>query len=258
MKIENLRVLKVGGSVITDKTKRCTFNKERTVAIAKSLKTISGPMIIAHGTGSFGKPVAKDYDYMDGLVDVEKKEAIIKVEMLLSQLESLFIENFAKEGLPVIGVHPMALFYAEGNKIYPKNNLDIIVDLLERGLIPVLSGEFIIDKNGGYTVISSDVIAAELAVKLQAKQLVYAVDTPGVYRFLENGEKEVIKEFRAKDKVYLRKVPGDVSGGMLFKVEMGLYASENGVQTAILSGGDPNIVKEALESNIITGTKIIA
>jgi len=59
-------IIKLGGSVITDKTKENTFKKDLMDKLAEKIKTADKELILIHGAGSFGHILAKKYDLNQG------------------------------------------------------------------------------------------------------------------------------------------------------------------------------------------------
>ena len=54
-------IIKLGGSVITDKTKECTFKQKTMDSLSEQIKKSNKDTIIIHGAGSFGHILAKKY-----------------------------------------------------------------------------------------------------------------------------------------------------------------------------------------------------
>ena len=59
-------VIKLGGSVITDKSMQNTFNEEVTFRLVSEIKDSQKQVIVVHGAGSFGHILAKKYDLHKG------------------------------------------------------------------------------------------------------------------------------------------------------------------------------------------------
>jgi isopentenyl phosphate kinase len=59
--------IKLGGSVITDKSTPYTARRETIRAIARTLQKIKKPLLITHGVGSFAHTSAKKYGGNNGL-----------------------------------------------------------------------------------------------------------------------------------------------------------------------------------------------
>ena len=63
-----MRLVKLGGSVITDKARPLVFRAQVTRRLARELApSVSEGLIVVHGAGSFGHVRAAEYDLANGL-----------------------------------------------------------------------------------------------------------------------------------------------------------------------------------------------
>ncbi|EPG65822.1 acetylglutamate kinase [Leptospira wolffii] len=112
----------------------------------------------------------------------------------------------------------------------------VILSLQEKGFIPVISP--VAESAQGESLnINADTFAGELAGALKAEKLILLTDTSGI---LIDG-KLVTGLNRALVKDYIRK--GDITGGMIPKVECCLSAIDQGVRrTHIIDGRVPHSI----------------
>ena len=251
---EAVQVIKIGGSIITSKDGDCDFNHAQTNIVGNSLASFKGSLVIVHGTGSFGKPPARNFGYLDGFLSIDRKDVVVRVENLLRTLRLKVLETFIQCGLPVFGVHVRELFHSDGSQVYLSTTKPI-TDLLERGLIPVISGGFVIDRSGGFRVYSSDRIATELAKTLQASRLIFATDQPGVYS--TTAEPVLLDQFYADDLCHIAENYDDVSNGMKGKLDAAIAAANAGLHTVITDGRSPENILNFLKGKPARGTRII-
>ena len=54
-------IIKLGGSIITDKTDYRKFNKDVVARLCKEIKESGQKVIIVHGAGSFGHIISKRF-----------------------------------------------------------------------------------------------------------------------------------------------------------------------------------------------------
>ena len=192
-----MKILKIGGSLITDKK---AFEVVREEMIEKIAKQIFGDVIIVHGAGSFGHPHVKRY----GLT----VEGISKTHLACLRLNNIVCSKLEKAGLHPIPIHPLEFFL---NPDY-----DFLKDLISMGFTPVLHGDIVY--HGGFRVMSGDEIVRVLAENLGgAERVGFACDTAVII----NGEivrvispqnfDAIIKKIGVSDKE-------DVTGGMKGKV----------------------------------------
>ncbi|MFQ6130038.1 MAG: kinase, partial [Candidatus Hadarchaeaceae archaeon] len=59
-------IVKFGGSVITDKRRRFAVKQATLRRLARELAAAKGPLVLVHGGGSFGHPMASKYKIAEG------------------------------------------------------------------------------------------------------------------------------------------------------------------------------------------------
>ena len=104
--------------------------------------------------------------------------------------------------------------------------------------------------NGGTYNVNADTFAGAIAGALKAKRLLLLTDVPGVL----DKSKKLIKQLSADDARALI-ADGTIAGGMIPKVETGIYALEAGVEgVVILDGKVPHAVLLELLTDHGAGT----
>ena len=74
-------IIKLGGSAITDKSKKYSYKKEIMSRLSTEIKKSNKEIILIHGAGSFGHILAEEYDLNSGY----KNDKHFKVSHLLMQ-----------------------------------------------------------------------------------------------------------------------------------------------------------------------------
>ncbi len=261
MKTKRLVLLKLGGSLITDKNRPFTAKREVIIRLGKEIKSamskFAGKLIIAHGSGSFGHPVAEKYKIADGIKQRNSIKGIPWVADAAVRINRIVMEDLLKAELPVMSFAPSSLVIA--NNRQPANNfVGPISQSLKWGLIPVLYGDIVFDQKRGWCIFSSEKILGILARAFLKSfthiKVFYGGDTDGVYD--ENGK--TIKVITPESFVKLRrKIKGstaaDVTGGMLHKVREAVnLASDIGLETLIFSGKVKGRLERALKGEHVS------
>ena len=65
-------IVKLGGSVITDKSRENSFKQEIANRLSREIKNANKKSIIIHGAGSFGHILAKKYNLDQGFKSDEQ------------------------------------------------------------------------------------------------------------------------------------------------------------------------------------------
>lgn len=222
---KNLILIKLGGSIITDKNKPFTARPSviRRLAqkIKREFKLSANHLIIGHGGGSFPHVPAAKYRIQEGLISKESVWGFAETADAAVQINRIVIGEFLRLKLPVASFAPLSFIY--GGKII----FEHIQKALDIGIIPVVYGDVIMNEKKGFEIYSGekilDVLAKKLSKNYRKTKIIYYTDTAGVYG--EDGQ--TIPLITLKNFPAIRKFLGgsgamDVTGGMLHKVEESL------------------------------------
>jgi glutamate 5-kinase len=252
-------VLKIGGSLITDKTQESVFQPVVARRLAEEIAAPRQPVLVVHGAGSFGKPPAQRFGYLDGFLSRRRTVVVTHVEELLEDLRHRFLQILRSARVPAYGLSPAALFgVSEGN--LRCRDVEPVRELLERGLCPVVSGGIVPDQKRDFAVLSSDYIAAAIAANLPAQRLIFATDVPGLMPPGPDRAEPVPVVHEREDGVrsWLHDASQDVSAGMEGKLAAGFFAARAGVEVQIVDGRVPDRVRQALGGAAVVATRLVA
>jgi isopentenyl phosphate kinase len=244
-------ILKLGGSVITDKSIPFSVRTKAVERIAREVKEAGKEVIIVHGGGSFGHPIAHEYGIQDGLKDPDQIIGVAKTRLAMSELNQIIVESFVSEGLPAASIQTSAIFNCE-NKRISEANIDIISEFLKIGIIPVLYGDVVIDMVHKVCILSGDQIVTYLARKFSPEKVILGSDVDGVL----DKKGSVIEEIDHNNKkIVLDSIGprgGDVTGGMRGKVGELISLSDDGVSSVVI-----NATQEGRLKNVLLGKRTI-
>lgn len=221
-------VLKLGGSVVTDKTAPETLDKaalsEASSAIGDAVRRADGrELVLVHGGGSFGHHHAEAHGVSDesGSHDIA---AVADIHGAMNRLNAAVVSSLRDAGVPATPVHPFSLGHRDKT-----NRLSLpagsVETLLAEGFTPVLHGDLVPHAGAGVTVLSGDEIVVELADELAADSVGLCSTVPGVLD--RNGAVlEWIRSIEDAETHVGESDTTDVTGGMAGKVEalLGLAA----------------------------------
>ncbi|MEM0286169.1 MAG: isopentenyl phosphate kinase [Candidatus Methanomethyliaceae archaeon] len=242
-------VIKLGGSAITKKDTPMTPNLEVIENIAFELSKLDKlpSIIIVHGGGSFGHFVAKKYLY-NGVL--KNPKGISEIHYAMLSLTKIICEYFLKYNIPVFPINSSSIFsIINGELQFFLNPIELS---LKNGLIPILGGDVIANQSHGFKILSGDKIASILAIKFNAKALIFGTNVDGI---IINGDiipKIKLSEIDSlKSKIEYSKY--DVTGGMLGKLsEIKEYLIKGGKTSIIF-----NITRPGLLTKLLLGENII-
>jgi isopentenyl phosphate kinase len=209
-------VLKLGGSVVTEKGEPETVDSAALDAAAAAVADAAGEeTVLVHGGGSFGHPAAERHG-----VGVERGSrdpaAAREIHAAMKRLNGAVIDALADAGAPALPVHPLSAASRDG-----AGELDLPVGAVERmlgeGFLPVLHGDVVSHAGEGVTVLSGDELVVSLVEGLGAERAGLCSTVPGVL----DADGEVIPEIRTFEEVSDAlggSEDTDVTGGMAGKV----------------------------------------
>ena len=240
-------ILKLGGSVITDKANPGVIRREVIADLALAAAAAKTPMVIVHGAGSLGHPEAKAYGIADG-VSKENARGVYVTHTAVSRLNAEVVTALRDAGVEAVSFHPFASALAEDGRLVFCGEEQISC-LLNAGIVPVLHGDVVCDTIRGGCIVSGDQIVPYLAKALGAESVGIVTATGGV---LADGE--IIPEITRETKIAFHSAEtADVTGGMQGKVAELLALAETGISSYIFR---PEMLAAFLAGKPCGGTRV--
>jgi len=238
-----LYLIKIGGSLITDKTKPYTTRPEVIKTICKEIAELiqhGHRIIIGNGAGSFGHFSAQKYGTAQGLTNEQSTFGLAQVQYDAVELNHLLVQTFLNNSTPVFTFAPSSFIQLE-NGVAGHVDISLIQQAMKSQLTPFLYGDVVLDSVRGCGILSTDILFEELGKKLSLANEQVSVISVGDYDGVLDSENNLIKHISATEDTskYWRKSENiDVTGGMKTKVEsMQRLVKECGIQSIILNGG---------------------
>lgn len=266
MSKSSITFIKLGGSIITDKEQpkslRIEILQRLIEEIVRAKKTLPNELfVIGHGAGSFAHPPAAKYKTMDGFINEESQLGMAKVQDAAAQLNRIVVEAFLNADQPAVTLAASNMFVT-ANRVAQTFCIDVCEEYLDKGLLPITSGDVLVDVTRGCTIWSSEEILAFWAKELVKKnwlvnQIIHVAEVPGFYDL----DKEVVPHISSQTwpelQHALTTTKGfDVTGGMGLKVEESLRLAQIGIESRIISGLVPDTLYKALTHQPTIGTRI--
>jgi len=262
--LRGLISLKLGGSVITDKGSYLKANRPAIRRLAKEIGESCLPQIlIVHGGGSFGHPLAEKYRIKEGFEREEQLLGFCEVRMAMIELNHLIVDALLRRHVPAVPLFPCSYVTTFKGRI---QNVELTPfrELLRRGFTPVTCGDAVSDHALGFTILSGDQLISRLSVNLKVGRLVVGVDVDGVFTSDPNinPDADLIERLSLREMKKLvsslgRSTSTDVTGGMFGKISELIAAVENGIEVIIVNASKPGRLLAALEGQDFVGTRIL-
>ncbi|OGV97169.1 hypothetical protein A2W24_00485 [Microgenomates group bacterium RBG_16_45_19] len=260
-----LVLVKLGGSLITNKSKPFTLQREALVNVVKQLKQAHNEglrLVVGHGHGSFAHVPAEKYRTMQGKINDESVYGAAVVEDVACQMNRIVVSEMLKQNIPAVTQQPASSVVLNGKGV-EKVMVKGVMALLAGGFVPVVYGDVLFKTDGNFTIWSTEKVLNFLALQLrneghQVNKVIHCGETDG---FLKAGQ--VVEEIRPETyegmKTALVKAKGfDVTGGMEHKVEAALDLAKRGIDSYIVGNNHGGNLYRAMVGKEFIGTRITA
>ena len=255
-----MEILKLGGSVVTRKDQPKTPNMEAIRRLAREVAA-AGPrkLVIVHGGGSYGHPLAKEYDISTGYSTPRQLTGFSLTHQAMVELNRIIVEAFLDTGVPAVSIAPSSFIVTEDRRI-TEVDFSVVTRAVDSNMVPILYGDAVLDAARRFTILSGDQLAVRLSTDLGAERLIFGVDVDGVY----TANPKLAKDAKLIEELSLSQMKGmvrigealstDVTGGMLGKVNEAAAAVEAGVEVQLVNALKLDAVNAALRGEKIPCT----
>ncbi len=244
-------MIKIGGSVLTDKMQSNVINYELIEKICYKLKVLYDrdmKFVIVTGVGSLGHQTVAKYSVHKGDDgSLTRRLGLLKAQIQVNKLRNVFLGGLLAAEIPAVQFYTSSI--AESNQMKPiKLFLEPIKKFMDSGLIPVVSGDVVADQSMGFSVMSGDIAFLEIYKQWKPKLLVYGTDVDGIFTADPKNDEtaQLIKHINSK--MMQKSLKGitdgtniDVSGAMLgkYRAIMTLLSIDQSIEVHLINLHDP-------------------
>jgi len=249
-------VIKLGGNAIAER-------KEETLLDIVLLRYVGMQPVLVHGGGpeitAMSERLGLRSEFKDGLRVTDESTIEVVKMVLTGKINPDLVATINRLGGQAVGMSgedgpsiiaepqdPALGFVGKVEQVNPEP----IQALVGRGYIPVIASVGLGYDGHSYN-INADTAAAEVAVALNAAKMILLTDVPGVL----GAGGEVVSELR-RDDARRMLAGGDVSGGMIPKLEACLRALDAVPLTHVIDGRTPHALLLELFSDAGIGTMV--
>ena len=243
-------VLKLGGSIITEKDSYRKINEDAIVKLFDVLSKSREKMVLIHGAGSFGHILALKHGLEKPGPSKGREASISRVMSDVLALDSAIVDKLNEKGVRGVAVPPHAIYHGS------LPDFKIVETLLANGFIPVLYGDIIVYR-GKYRIISGDEIALDLSRRFRPRSVVFVTDVDGLYDSdpKVNKKAKFIPKIRASE-IEVIDTKRDATGSMAGKMERIKKIVHYTGRVIIINGKRPDRLNEFLEEKDTKSTVI--
>jgi len=272
--MDGLVFLKLGGSLITEKTQRYTPRLEKLQGVAREIRSALAEMprlrlVLGHGSGSFGHYAVHEHLNPESFPasaegrprsDSRYWEGFAEVWYRASQLNRHVIDALHQAGVPAVSLAPSAAAATSGGEIVSWD-LTPLRAALDSGVLPLIFGDVVFDRIQGGKVLSTEALMWHLAHQLRPQRILLAGLEAAVWADFPRRESPIQKITPHNLMSWADTIGGshgpDVTGGMKSKVVemLALVQAVPSLAVQIFSGEEPGNIRRALAGDTL-GTLI--
>jgi isopentenyl phosphate kinase len=257
--IDNVVLIKLGGSLLTDKEGVQADRPEVIARLAGELARAAAAqpagsgsgLIVGHGSGSFGHVAAARHRLAGGLREPGQLPGMPATQQAAAALHRRVVAALAAAGALPWSLAPSSFLVAAAGRP-AEVFLSPLLLALSRGLLPVVYGDVVLDQTQGAAICSTETLFAHLARALpghgvRVRRILWLGETAG----LLGRDGATVPRVTPADADAARAALGaargtDVTGGMRHRLETALELAALGVPSLLLDGRVPGLLERTL------------
>ncbi len=262
--MNDLVVVKLGGSLITNKRRHRTVRRAELSRLAGEIAALTRrfgfPMLLGHGSGSFGHVAAAESGVHDGMAGRRARVGVSQTQAAAAELHAIVMSALRDAGVAAYSVAPSSAIVARGPGLRPSVHLEPVLRALDSGLLPVTYGDIVMDRQRGCSICSTEMALLAFVRSLRSSNrrvsdAIWLGDTDGIL----DAAGVSVTRVRLRDARRVRRLVSgaaatDVTGGMRHRFEAALALARIGVRSYLLDGRRPGILRRALRGTAVPGT----
>ncbi|MFH1013474.1 MAG: isopentenyl phosphate kinase [Thermoplasmatota archaeon] len=244
-------LIKIGGSVITEKTQeKPIFKKAVMDNLSLMIQKAEKDVVIIHGAGSFGHVLAKRYDLNNGCSSSVQKQGFSETHSLVQKLNSFVIQSLQDHQLAAVSIPPHATIIFNNHEI-EWIDTNMFLSYKKQGFVPVSFGDVVLDTSLGCSICSGDLLILTLARIFKPEAVIFVMDEDGLYTANPKIDRNAtfIESIGIHDFHRLTTqldTHADVTKGMEGKLHIIKQIVEQGSNTILLNGNKPHRLYDVL------------
>lgn len=252
--------MKLGGSVLTDKSAYKTPRLDAIARLALELAASGERFALVHGAGSYGHMLAKKHDLARGDDGgIARRLAAAQVHADVRELQALILAALRDVGVPAVGIATYDVARLTSGEL-TGFAYEPIHETVARGFVPVMSGDVALDHARGFGILSGDVLMVELARALRPSRAIFVTDVDGIFDRdpSEPGARLLpVLDLRTDVRTTESKV-ADITGSMAGKLARAREVAKTGVPVHVVNGRVDGRLADALAGRETVGTVVTA
>ena len=264
-KSNKIALLKLGGSLLTNKSKPFSIREDIVKNAVEQIINANEKVILIHGGGSFGHPLAKRFKISNGIDNSIPNQifGLVETHHSMVKFNSYLINLFLERNYPVLSIQSSGIFIKNNQEI-SNYSIPIIESALGLNILPILYGDIIFDKQGSFSIISGDQIIFELCDNLKSywvSKVIFAMEVDGLYVKGKNKDCVLINECYPEELESLeladlgQKI--DVTGGIRSKLSTIEKVCKYNIPVQLINGIKEDYIYKSLKDEKLNCTNIL-
>ncbi|MEM0448329.1 MAG: isopentenyl phosphate kinase [Methanomassiliicoccales archaeon] len=253
-------LVKLGGSVITDKATYRRFDQRSMERLAKEIACASHEVFLVHGAGSYGHLLAAEHRLHEGYQERTQLEGLSRVHMDVRELNLMVMRCLNNAGVSAVSLPPGAMGLMKNGELV-RMDIEMFRLYHDLGLLPVTFGDVMLDMERGFGICSGDQLMFILAKEFRPKRVIFCADVDGVFTSDPALDRDA-KLLETIDRSTLEKIPRtsrvtDVTGSIYAKLEFMLRLADLGLETLVINGRVPGRLEAAIKGEKVKGSVVL-
>lgn len=264
--MRDLLFIKLGGSLLTDKRRPETARAEVIARLGREVAEVAagqpGGVIVGHGSGSFGHASADRHD-LRGVLRLDSQiDGLAETRSQAVRLDQMVVEALLAGGARPFSYAPSSYMMSAAGRpraVRPEP----ILHGLDLGLLPVVYGDVVMDREWGAAICSTETVFLALLRALGRRgrrvgRVLWLGETEGVY----GADGRLVPQLTAAAAHRLLPAIGgaagaDVTGGMHHRLQTAIALARLGITSWIGDGREPELLQRAAAGEQAPGTLVV-
>jgi len=260
-------LLKLGGSLLTDKNKPFSIREDIVEGSVQQIVDAKEKVVLIHGGGSFGHPLAKKYSIINGIDSSIPNQVLglTETHQSMNKFNSYLVNSFLEKNYPALPIQTSSIFIKDSQEI-SISSMEVIETALDLNILPILYGDIILDKQGSFSIISGDQIILELCRNLNryhVSKVIFTMETDGIYVTDEKrGNNSILVTECYSDQLEDLNLTNlgqkiDVTGGIKGKINFIQKIVNNDIPVQLINGLKENYIFRSLKNEKLDCTNVL-
>ena len=241
-------IVKLGGSIITDKTEYRRFMKHDTEKVVSVLSSLGEDLVLVHGGGSYGHIKAREYG-IPGPINERSRKGFSLIHCDMLRLNAEVSEILISNDYKFISLPPASFIFGR------TRSYSAFRKYFERGFMPVTFGDVYVKSDTEYDIYSGDTLVYDLARIFTPDRVIFLSDVDGIFNRNPKLYSDARLLSRLDEDATFQPSAIDVTGGIGRKLEIMKKVRRYAKSVYLINGLKPERLR-MLDSPDLIGTVI--